>query len=209
VVTAVKDAFGYSGGIGVMPTDDPPLKSIIEQLEYMVLRNYDHTKISQNDTPGLDGPKMRVTKVREGLVFTLGGPSSFDEFSAEIKPGVKDQLAALATMLAGRRNKIILRGHAASKYLPADSNWADLDELSYQRARNVLDELVGLGLEDHVFRIEAVGTREPVRPRAVDPAEAAENRRVEVILSDQLVDEVNTDADFTSPDLARGGLTNG
>ena len=64
VITAIKEAFGYSGGIGVLPTDDPPLKSIIEQMEHMVLKNYDSTKISRNDTPGLDGPNMRVTQVR-------------------------------------------------------------------------------------------------------------------------------------------------
>ncbi|MFB3139339.1 MAG: hypothetical protein ACE10B_08980, partial [Phycisphaerales bacterium] len=72
------------------------------------------------------------------------------------------------------------------------------------RARNIKDILMELGLEDRVFRMEAVGTREPVRPRAVEPTEAAENRRVEIILTEQLVEETNTDADYTDPNLARG-----
>ena len=31
VVTAIKEAFGYAGGIGVMPVDDPPLKSMLPE----------------------------------------------------------------------------------------------------------------------------------------------------------------------------------
>ena len=37
VITAIKEAFGYSGGIGVLPIDDPPVRSIVEQLEDMAV----------------------------------------------------------------------------------------------------------------------------------------------------------------------------
>ena len=97
------------------------------------------------------------------------------------------------------------RGHAAAKYLSESSVWQDLDELSYHRARNVKEVLVRFGLEDHVFRLEAVGTREPLNPRAVDAAAAAENRRVEIILTEELVEETNADPYFADPKLARGG----
>ena len=60
-------------------------------------------------------------------------------------------------------------------------------------------------MEDRNFRMEAVGTREPVRPRAYEESEAAENRRVEIILTEELVEEANTDVNFTDPNLARGG----
>ncbi len=135
----------------------------------------------------------------------LGGPAVFDEFSAEIKPAIRAELKKLATLLAGRNNKITVRGHAHAKYLPTESPWRDLTDLSYERCRAVKDTLVEFGLEDRVFRLEPVGAREPIRHRAHDPAEEAENRRVEVILSEQLVEEANTDADFTDPNLARGG----
>lgn len=205
VITAVKEAFGYSGGIGVLPIDNPPLRSIIEQLEQLALKNHEDSKISQNDTPGVDGPQMRVTKVRDGIVFTIGGPTTFDELSAVVKPAAHHELRKLVTLLAGRNNKIVVRGHAAPKYLPPDSTWSDLDELSFHRARAIKDILIEMGLEDRVFRLEAVGTREPVNPRASDPVDARENRRVEIILTEQLVEEMNTDWLGTDPDLARGG----
>ncbi len=205
VVTAIKEAFGYSGGIGVLPTDDPPLKSILEQMELLALRNYEDDQVSQNRTPGQDGPHVRVTSVRDGIKFVIGGPSTFDPQSAEVKPRVEEELAKLALLLAGRRNKIVIRGHAALKYLDPGSPFKNLDELSFRRAMNVKDVLIRHGLDDQVFRLEAVGTREPVRPRAVDPVEAAENRRVEIILTEELVDQFNSDANFTSAEGARRG----
>lgn len=203
VITAVKEAFGYSGGIGVLPVDNPPLRSIIEQLEKMALKNHADTKISQSDTPGIDGPHMRVTTVREGIKFTIGGPSIFDEASATISNVARAELEKLSVLLAGRNNKVVIRGHAAPKYLSADSGWADLDELSYHRAVNARQVLQEFGLDDRVFRIEVVGRREPVRPRATDPVDVRENRRIEIILTEQLVEDTNTDWLGTDPDRAR------
>ncbi len=205
VITGIKEAFGYSGGIGVLPIDDPPVRSIIEQLEQMAIKQYEETKTARSPVDSIEGAHVRVKKVREGTVFTIGGPAVFDEFSAEVKPAIRDDLKMIATLLDGRNNKIIVRGHAHAKYLPTGSPWRDLTDLSYERARAVMAVLVELGIDDRVFRLEAVGTREPVRPRANDPVDEAQNRRVEVILTEQLVEEANTDADYTDPNLARGG----
>ena len=118
-------------------------------------------------------------------------------------------LEDVSLLLKGRRNKIIVRGHAEAKYLPPEAAWHDLDELSYYRAHNVMDVLKEQGLDERMFRLEAVGTREPVQPRAADASAAAENRRVEIILSEQLVDQFNADVNLTSPELARGGSIHG
>ena len=205
MITAIKDAFGFSGGVGVLPTDDIPLKSMVEVLESMALRTYSETKISQNDTRGMDGPNMRVKSVRDGIAFVIGGPSTFDEFSAEVKPAVRDELKKLAVILKGRRNKIEIIGHAQAKYLASGVEWNSLDELSFARAMNIKNVLVELGLDDRVFRLQAVGAREPAAPRAIDPNDAAENRRVEVILTEQLVEDMNSDVHYTYPSLAQGG----
>ncbi len=204
VITAIKEAFGYSGGIGVLPINDPPVRSIIERLEEMAIKQYEENKTARSPVDSVDGAFVRVKKIRDGTMFTLGGPAVFDEFSAEVTPAMRGELKKLATLLAGRINKITVRGHAHAKYLPEGSPWRDLTDLSYERSRAVMSVLVEFGLEDRVFRLEPVGAREPVRPRAHGPAEEAENRRVEVILSEQLVEEANTDADFTDPNLARG-----
>jgi len=207
VITAVQAAFGLKGGVGVMPTDDLPMKSMVEQLEELEVKSEEHTKISQGVDEGLDGPQMRVKSVREGVMFTVGGPSTFEPASAELTPDVRAELRKVAVMLKGRRNKVIVRGHAAAKHLAPDGPWRDLDHLSFARASAVARALVELGVEDRMLRIEAAGIREPVRPRAVDPSDLAENRRVEIIMTTQLVDEVNTDAAGVDPANARGGWT--
>jgi chemotaxis protein MotB len=206
VVTAIKEAFGYAGGIGVMPVDDPPLKSLVETLETMALKNdQDQSKISSNQDPGIDGPQMRVTRIREGIIFTIGGRNTFDPYSAEVKESVREELKRLAVMLSGRNNKIEIRGHAAAKYLPPDVPFDSLDDLSWRRAVNVKNILLECGLDDRVFRLQGIGMREPVRPRAVEPEDAAENRRVEVILTEILVDEASADTMFADETAARGG----
>ncbi|MHC5112907.1 MAG: OmpA/MotB family protein [Planctomycetota bacterium] len=195
VVTAIKEAFGYAGMIGVMPVPDPPLKSLIEVLETMAQKNDDEqVMISQNEDPGVQGRNMRVTRIREGIVFTIGGPSTFDALSAKVKDDVRLELERLAIMLKGRNNKVEIVGHASAKYLPDGSLWESLDELSYARAENVKNILLDLGLDDRVFRLKAVGMREPVRPRATEPEDAAANRRVDIILTEVLVEELNQDA---------------
>ena len=194
VITAVKEAFGYSGGVGILPIDDPPVRSIIEQLDEIAMKQEDTPHTSTSPEESIEGPHMRVTKVREGLVFTLGGPTTFDPESAEIKPAARSEIENLAILLAGRTNKIVVRGHAANKYLKADSQWDDLYELSYTRARHVLDILVENGIDERMCRIEAAGRWEPVRARAVGVDGTAENRRVEVILTETLADEMDGEA---------------
>ena len=207
VVSAVKEAFGYKGGVGVTPTDDLPMKSIIEMLETLTIKAFKEQKVSKASDPGMDGPETRVTNIRDGVVFTLGGPATFDEGSAELKPRVREELEKLAVMLRGRNNKVVIRGHAAAKHLGPSSPWQDLDELAFARARNVKDALIALGISDRVFRIEAVGVREPVRPRAVDPFEVAENRRVEVIMTEQIVEELSDGAALPLPEMPDDGGT--
>ncbi len=204
VITAVQEAFGYSGGIGVLPVDDPPMRSMIEQLEHLAKKTHEDTRISQADVRGVDGPHMRVTRVREGLIFTIGGPATFDEYSAEVKPVVAEQIEKLARLVKGRNNKIVIRGHTANKQMPESMPWRDLDALAFERAAGVRDLLADLGIRDRVFRLEAVGAREPLQPRVTDPTAAQENRRVDVVLTEELVDDTHDDPDHTNPEYARG-----
>ncbi len=206
VITAVQEAFGFSGGIGVLPVDDLPLTSVIETMEAMARKkDGEQSRVSHNDEAGVHGPNLRVTKVQEGIVFTLGGPATFAPESAELQPAAKREIEQLAVMLAGRSNKIRIIGHAAKKYLSPGSPWQDLDELSFARAQGVRALLVELGLDDEVFQIVAAGTREPANPRAMDEMSAAENRRVQIILTENLVEDFNRDAHQSDPALARGG----
>lgn len=206
VITAVKEAFGWQGGQGFVPSDDEPTRSFMQILSEMALESRSKTERSQADVQGMVGQHSEVKRIREGLVFTIGGNSTFQSESAVLSETAKADLRAIANLIRGRNNKIAIRGHADSKTLSPDSEWKDLYELSYARARSVMQFLVEqMGMREEVFYLDARGASEPVNPRAVEGSAQQINRRVEIILTETLLDEVNPDAYHTDPDHARGG----
>ena len=51
----------------------------------------------------------------------------------------------------------------------------------------VREILVEAGIDDRLFRIEAVGAREPLNERAYLESEMAEHRRVDIVLTEDLL----------------------
>jgi chemotaxis protein MotB len=206
VITAVKEAFGYSGGVGVLPVDDPPLKSMIESLERISREQMKKNRLSKTSSQGMSGRRPEVKRVHEGLMFTIGGALTFEPGSAELLDAGKEELRKISRLLQGRTNKVSVRGHAASKTLPADSPFSDLWDLSYARAKTIKDFLVDeCGLDERVMVVEARADTEPLEARAYTPEQQAANRRVEIILTEATVDDLHPDPLYADEDLARGG----
>ena len=205
VITAVKEAFGYSGGVGVMPTDDPPVRSMIQVLEALSEREMVESKVSHSPERGITGKRTKVSKVPEGMMFTIGGHLTFEPGSAELREDGREELIGVAGVLRGRANKIAVRGHSSLSREDADSEHGDLIDLSYERARAAADILIEEGgLDPRVVVIEARGTSEPLRPRAFTAEALAENRRVDIVMTEVMVSDLHKDAAMTSEDAARG-----
>ena len=205
VVTAVKEAFGYSGGVGVLPTDDVPLRSMIETLEQIARKTMKERQVSASPQAGMHGQHAKVARVREGLMFTIGGSLLFEPGSAVLRPEAKEEIVKVAKLLRGRRNKIEVRGHA-SELLPADSKFKDLRDLSYYRAKAVGRVLIeDGGVDTLTLSFDARGATEPLHPRAYTTDDQAENRRVEIILTETLIDDLHPDPEYADEDLARQG----
>lgn len=208
VITAVKEAFGFSGGVGVMPTDDPPLRSMIELMEELAQNSRKDTKISESETRGMSGKQTRVSKVQEGMMFTIGGHLTFAPGSAVLREEAKEELLRVSRLLKGRRNKIAIRGHVSSKVLSADSQYEDLLDLSYYRAKVIADFLATEGqLDPEVLVIEARGDTEPLVYRQYNPEAQTLNRRVEIIMTEVMVEDLNRDAGSSNEAAARGEST--
>lgn len=206
VVEAVKEAFGYQGGVGMLPVSDPPTRSMIRILDEISLKSRTKIKRSQSNTVGMTGQYTRVKRIREGMMFVLGGNAVFDRESAELKPQAQAALRSIGQLLKGRRNKIAIRGHADSKTLSADSPWLDLDALSYARAweaKRFLTE--NIGVDSQRIYLDARGDSEPMRHRATAAMDQQINRRVEIILTENVVEDFNPDSEYTDSSNARGG----
>lgn len=205
VVTAVKEAFGYSGGVGVMTTDDPPLRSMIQLMEELAQKSQENSKVSESDTRGVSGKQTKVTKVQEGMMFTIGGHLTFAPGSAVLRDEAKSELLRVAKLLKGRRNKVAIRGHASSKVLGPDSPFEDLLDLSYYRAKVIAEFLATEGqLDPDVLVIEARGDTEPLVHRQYNPEAQTLNRRVEIIMTEVMVEDFHKDAGSSDEAAARG-----
>ena len=205
VITAVKEAFGYSGGVGVMPTDDPPMRSMIELLENIAAKAAKDIKVPQSPERGIKGKQTKVSRVHDGLMFTIGGTLTFEPSSAEITPGMRDELVKVAKLLRGRNNKVAVRGHSARTEPEDGSGIRDGRDLSYYRARAVADLLITEGgLQPERLIVDARGDTEPLVARGYSDAELTENRRVEVIMLEVMMNELHSDPNSASEDVARG-----
>ncbi len=144
--------------------------------------------LNRGDTneKGMRGKSFRVRRLRDGMEITLGGPVMFEPFSVKPTPEGEQQLQQVMDIIKGHRNIIEIRGHAADEPAPADWTYDDTMKLSFSRAEYVADRLIALGTDRRMLRLMAVGPNEPIAREASD---RAENRRVEIIVRESLIDD--------------------
>ena len=99
-----------------------------------------------------------------------------------------------------------MRGHATYEPTPVDSPYKDPMALSHARARTVRDRLVELGVDPRVIRISAAGPYEPVLDQTYSDPRRAANRRVEILLTQALVDDYK--AEPNTPEELHRDATN-
>ena len=204
VMESIREAFGYVGGVGRVPTDESPDNSMIARLQTMNFRNLKF-EVGESPDEGMEGRSTTVRKIREGLEFRLGGQTAFEENLAELLPTAKRDLDKIAPHIVGHNTKIEIRGHTARESAPAkDGEPVDDWDLSYARARAVAEYLQGRGIPMARIRLTACGATEPLKVQAYDRKTKAINRRGELIVTEALVQEF----DGTS-DAAEGGVRDG
>lgn len=140
-------------------------------------------------TTSMTGDESAVRAIDDGTYFTVGGTVLFHQGSAEIAPDDTGALDGLARIVGGRRNRIIVRGHASGHDVPNEAN-LDYRDLSYHRARAVADYLVRTGnVREEILVLEAMGDSDPAEPRRYSAAGQAPNRRVQIILTETIFDD--------------------
>ncbi|MCO6437983.1 MAG: flagellar motor protein MotB [Phycisphaerae bacterium] len=189
VMESLRRAFGgHVGTVGAIPVQQPPQNSIIARLLEIDVPELSEVK-GDTDEVGIKGKNFRVTNVRDGLEVVVGGLIAFDRFSATLKPQARDLIAQTAERIRGYNTKILIRGHATNEPLPPDSLYKDASDLSYARARAVADELVRSGVRRERLALVAVGDSEPLVRQAYTERRRALNRRVEILVTEDLVED--------------------
>lgn len=195
VMDSIRTAFGYDGSLGSVPITRDTKNALLRQLQTIVIP----PRIShEGDTEeeGIQERNFRVTQVREGVEIVVGGRISFDRFSATLKPEAEDLIGALASKIVGHNTKINIRGHATKEPIPPEYPYDGPMDLSYARARAVEATLRNFGIRPERIRVHAVGNREPINAQAYNEKRRASNRRVEIIVTESLIDDYKGDIVF-------------
>jgi outer membrane protein OmpA-like peptidoglycan-associated protein len=122
---------------------------------------------------------LQAKQTGRGMVLTLGDVL-FDTNKATLKPGADQRIDRLATFLQKNPNeRLIIEGYTDSTG-SEDYN----QELSQRRAQSVADVLAGQGVPASRYQVVGKGQALPVATNAT-PAGRQQNRRVEVVFSDQ------------------------
>jgi chemotaxis protein MotB len=127
---------------------------------------------------------VAVTPAKGGMLISLTERESFEMFdtgSAKPKSEAIRLMEAIARVVQSRKGRIVIRGHTDSR--PYRNKFYDNWQLSTARAHFARYMLVRGGLgEARIHKVEGVADREPRNP--LDP-QAAENRRIEILLESQ------------------------
>ncbi len=187
VMESVRQAFGYKGGIGSFPTDQPPDTSIIIRLKEIVIPDK-VLHIGSSPDKGIDGREPRVESVRKREDVFMGD-LQFERFSDQLLPRRRELLERFANEVRGRTNLIEVVGHTTLEDLPPASRFSSKDDLAYARARKVRDILAEMGLDPRRLRLISAADHEPLVSQAYTEDRRARNRRVEIVVMETLIQD--------------------
>lgn len=127
-------------------------------------------------------PAMRTG---DGDRTHIGAAVLFAEESATLDAAAEESLRSLAPQLAGKPQRIEIRGYSSRK--PPDPNgpFGDSWRLCYARCQATLDFLKQLGIPEHRMRLSQAGAYH--RPHGGDVDGPAMESRVEVFLLSEIV----------------------
>ena len=193
IVKEVQKAFGMHGGGGRVPSKDDPQLTFIERIKAMQLVSRKQPTKSNTQDQGPQGTDPLVTTPRKAEIQIVdGGRVTFEQGSAQLAAEQRQRLIEVATLIRGFNTKIHISGHADEGEPLEGSRFKDLSDLSYARAKAVADFLKSDACKVKAarLRIDANAAHERLKWAAYEAAELRTNRRVEIFVSNMLVEEL-------------------
>jgi flagellar motor protein MotB len=188
VIASIREAFSHE------PDPDSKDPVDIEQMMQRMQKLRPHlgpgeggeTKIKKQ---GAEGTDPEVTKIRDGRKAGVGGRLLFEPADAALTPEAKHDLDQIADQIRGHRQIVFVKGHTSlDDYIDGAAPQKKMD-LSIRRAQAVADYLTEKKVSPDVLRVQGCSTFEPVVQHAYAETARTLNRRVEVEVTDTLVDE--------------------
>jgi len=187
MLDALKERFGNDSSMNSgVPGSSMQTNSYYKNMASKGRRSERDVKKRSKNSKGNLGKHKTVKRINHGMVVTIGGPTMFDEFSAELNDEIRDHLDTLAEIIRHRPNIISISGHCSPEPLPAKSTYRDQFELSYARARAVADYFItNKKIPQERIIVGAAGDTEQ-RLVTRDSNQQSQNHRVDVFLIDAI-----------------------
>jgi chemotaxis protein MotB len=191
-MASLRQAFDGSGTAPATAAALSGPDALLCRLQEIILPKSDPAASDDSVSPAAD---FRVTDVDAGIQVEIHGAVAFQRFGAGLGDEARLLLEQIAARTRGHQTVIEITGHATREAQPVGSPWSDHWDLAYARARAARDALVSAGVAGERIRLISAGA---VAPADKDPrAEArhAQNRRIEVVITETTVPVAETPAD--------------
>jgi chemotaxis protein MotB len=136
------------------------------------------------------GENEKVQIVRPGKNSSVGGVVFFEEHATQLTESNRRDLQRIIEQIAGKPQKIEVRGHASRKPLDHNTEFKDAWELSAARARNTMDFLIQQGIDRSCIRLGNAGAEEPLY-NGVEAELLKQNSRVQILMWDERVHDLD------------------
>lgn len=184
MMQAMREQFGYDmSKAASVPGHHPAMsekRSNVANIGRSKRKNLEEG--GSNSVRGPVGAHARVRSVRTAGMDRKGGVILFDGMSLQLDETAREQLVSVVEQIRGLPQIVEVRGHATT------AGGGDPFDLSYKRARTVMEYLVAAGVDRRRFRLDVAGPNEPAQI-SDDPELLKENARVEVYLRQTLANK--------------------
>ena len=198
MIESMRQHFGHEASpLSFVPGNSPPRNSVLQHLASMGRAKRKDLMRGGQPVKAPVGDHARVQTVRPGKHSTVGGVIYFEEESAELTSENKQTLHQIIDQIAGKPQKIEIRGHTSRKPVQPTDVFDDLWDLSYQRCRNTMQFLVERGIDPGRIRLGAAGPHEPL-DNGIDPGSRQRNARVQILMWDEPIVDLSSEAEESS-----------
>jgi outer membrane protein OmpA-like peptidoglycan-associated protein len=153
-------------------------------INYFSDSSFVHTKtFTVRDTTALQNISVILPKLKKGKKYSMGAINFFGG-SPEYVPGARPSIENLYRLMCSNKNlEIQIEGHVncagiAEKFQKYNEDFTV--ELSFERAKAIMDFLVKKGIDKKRISIIGKGCTEMLFPLSTKDFEVAQNRRVEI-----------------------------
>lgn len=191
MVESFREQFGHdTSKASLIPGDIRPRNSMSPHVNAEGRAKRKDLANGGQEVQSVTGSENRVRIVRPGDDSSSGGVVFFEQESSYLSDENFRALVQIVRQIAGKPQKIEVRGHTSRQPVSPDSGFEDHMDLAFQRSRAVREFLVQQRISPERIRVSAAGATEPLFS-GVDAEKLKQNDRVEILMWDERVSDLD------------------